>query len=342
MISVDCSVMNTKSKYLSRGERRRLSIAEEIVHGPSLLFIDEPCSSLSLLDESVLMMTFREMVNQDKTVVASVHQPSPSSFKLFDSILLLSKGRVVYHGVANGATKFFIQSPYNFDFSAYVNNPGDFLVDISAGQIEDVKKDIIDSTSLEIYYQSSELYKNLSTRIEKLKTRVARANVPTSKNPMNETFDEESANRRSTSFDVESPSNQQDAAGTISAFMASPYIPSVFRLIIIAAMEFFTCRPTDFETFFFKAGIVLQRAFVSLYRGWELTLGSMTLYILLACIFGWIIGDASKQIYNSTSFFAIGALILLICNVYFISHLFKSNEVSSILTFVTIVMTIRS
>lgn len=61
-----------KAKNLSKGERRRLSIAEEIVHGPHLLLIDEPTTNLDLHDTSVMMQTFREMVNQDRTVVATL------------------------------------------------------------------------------------------------------------------------------------------------------------------------------------------------------------------------------------------------------------------------------
>ena len=67
---------NKKVKHITPGERRRLSIAEEIVHGPSLLLIDEPTTDLDIHDESIMMMTFREMVNQDRTVIATAHQVS--------------------------------------------------------------------------------------------------------------------------------------------------------------------------------------------------------------------------------------------------------------------------
>ena len=65
-----------KAKHISKGERRRLSIAEEIVSGPYLLLMDEPTTGLDMHDESVMMQTFREMVNQDRTVVTSMHQVS--------------------------------------------------------------------------------------------------------------------------------------------------------------------------------------------------------------------------------------------------------------------------
>lgn len=69
-------VQSKKVKSLTKGELRRLSIAEEIVHGPSLLLIDEPTTGLTPQDESVMLRTFREMVNQDRTVVAAMYHVS--------------------------------------------------------------------------------------------------------------------------------------------------------------------------------------------------------------------------------------------------------------------------
>ena len=67
----------TKTKDLSRGCLRRLSIAEEIVHGPSLILVDEPITDLDHKDIPIIMTrTFRELVNQDRTVICTMHQVS--------------------------------------------------------------------------------------------------------------------------------------------------------------------------------------------------------------------------------------------------------------------------
>ena len=66
-------IANVKAKHLTPGARKRLSIAEEIVHGPPLLLIDEPLTGLDPKDIAILMNVFREMVNQDRTVVATAH-----------------------------------------------------------------------------------------------------------------------------------------------------------------------------------------------------------------------------------------------------------------------------
>jgi ABC-type multidrug transport system ATPase subunit len=67
-------VQDVKSKDLSPGELKRLSIAEEIVHGPMLLLVDEPVTGLAPKDAAVVMNVFREMVNQDRTVIVTLHQ----------------------------------------------------------------------------------------------------------------------------------------------------------------------------------------------------------------------------------------------------------------------------
>jgi len=69
-------VADTKTKKLTAGELRLVSIAEEIVNGSPLLFVDEPLAGLSVKETSVLMKTFREMVNKDQTVVGTFREPS--------------------------------------------------------------------------------------------------------------------------------------------------------------------------------------------------------------------------------------------------------------------------
>jgi ABC-type multidrug transport system ATPase subunit len=132
------SVVYKKVKYLNRGEYKRLSIAEEMVHGPKLLLMDEPTTGVSLYETSILMATFREMVNADRTVVATMYQPTTEAFNLFDSLMLLSKGRVIYAGRISAATEFFTTSPYQYAIESF-GNPADFLADISAGQLPDNK-----------------------------------------------------------------------------------------------------------------------------------------------------------------------------------------------------------
>ena len=71
-----------RTKFLSPGELRVLAIAEEIVSGSSVVFVDEPLKDLSTKEQAIVMSAFREMVNQGKTVCITLHEPSNEVFQL--------------------------------------------------------------------------------------------------------------------------------------------------------------------------------------------------------------------------------------------------------------------
>jgi ABC-type multidrug transport system ATPase subunit len=84
---------------LSYEQKKRLSIAVELVAAPSLLFLDEPTSGLGARSALLICRLLRRISNQNRTVVATIHQPSSAVFELFDDLLLLRKGgSVTYHG----------------------------------------------------------------------------------------------------------------------------------------------------------------------------------------------------------------------------------------------------
>lgn len=100
--SADTIVGNAKVRGLSGGERKRLSIACEMIASPPVVFLDEPTSGLDSFQATQVIETLRGLANQGKTIVAVIHQPSQHAFQLFDDLLLLSEGRQMYFGeVAN-------------------------------------------------------------------------------------------------------------------------------------------------------------------------------------------------------------------------------------------------
>jgi ABC-type multidrug transport system ATPase subunit len=126
----------TKVKYLSEGQTRRLSIAEELVVGPMVVLLDEPITGLDARESSIIItQTLREIVNQDRTVVCTMHEPSAAVFEVFDTLVLMSKGRLVYMGPADKAVNFFISSPSLGVSNSNHRNPAEFLFDISGGSV---------------------------------------------------------------------------------------------------------------------------------------------------------------------------------------------------------------
>ncbi|KAG0559801.1 hypothetical protein KC19_10G129800 [Ceratodon purpureus] len=97
---------------LSGGEKRRLSIALQILTRPRLLFLDEPTSGLDSAAAYFVVSTLKNLAKDGRTVISVIHQPSSEVFALFDNLALLSKGRTVYFGEAASASEFFAASNY--------------------------------------------------------------------------------------------------------------------------------------------------------------------------------------------------------------------------------------
>lgn len=86
---------------ISGGERRRLTLGMELTFNPYLLMCDEVTSGLDAASAARIVRTLKRLaVRQGRTVIATIHQPRASILAMFDQLLLLSGGRVVYYGPA--------------------------------------------------------------------------------------------------------------------------------------------------------------------------------------------------------------------------------------------------
>ncbi|XP_065217134.1 protein scarlet-like [Planococcus citri] len=111
---------------LSGGERKRLSVATELLMNPALLFCDEPTTGLDSFTALKLMTIMRNMTSQGgKTIICSIHQPSVKIFDLFHQIILLHKGKVAFCGTTENALEFFQSIGYFYNKQ---QNPADYLV----------------------------------------------------------------------------------------------------------------------------------------------------------------------------------------------------------------------
>uniref|UniRef100_A0A803MQ74 ABC transporter domain-containing protein n=1 Tax=Chenopodium quinoa TaxID=63459 RepID=A0A803MQ74_CHEQI len=84
---------------LSVEQRKRLTIAVELVANPSIMFMDEPTSGLDARAAAIIMRVVRNTVNTGRTVICTIHQPSIDIFESFDELFLLKQGgQVLYAG----------------------------------------------------------------------------------------------------------------------------------------------------------------------------------------------------------------------------------------------------
>lgn len=90
-------------KQLSGGQRKRVSIAVELVTKPSVIFLDEPTSGLDPATEDRIMRLFRQIAESGRTVVMTTH--AMENVQLFDKIVILMRGKLVFYGKPEDALK---------------------------------------------------------------------------------------------------------------------------------------------------------------------------------------------------------------------------------------------
>ncbi|XWS42285.1 hypothetical protein CRYUN_Cryun16bG0001700 [Craigia yunnanensis] len=84
---------------LSTEQRKRLTIAVELVSNPSILFLDEPTSSLDARAAAIVMRAAKNVVGTGRTIICTIHQPSIDIFEAFDELILLKNGgSLIYFG----------------------------------------------------------------------------------------------------------------------------------------------------------------------------------------------------------------------------------------------------
>ncbi|KAM0951253.1 putative ABC-type xenobiotic transporter [Dioscorea sansibarensis] len=84
---------------LSTEQRKRLTIAVELVANPSILFMDEPTSGLDARAAAIVMRAVKNVAETGRTVVCTIHQPSIDIFEAFDELMLIKPGgKLIYSG----------------------------------------------------------------------------------------------------------------------------------------------------------------------------------------------------------------------------------------------------
>ncbi|CAK8543693.1 unnamed protein product [Lathyrus sativus] len=154
---------------LSTEQRKRLTIAVELVANPSIIFMDEPTSGLDARAAAIVMRTVRNTVDTGRTVVCTIHQPSIDIFESFDELLLLKQGgKEIYVGPLGHHSSNLISY---FEGNQGVNkikdgyNPATWMLEITSSSKEvELGIDFAD------LYKNSELYRRNKTLIEELST----------------------------------------------------------------------------------------------------------------------------------------------------------------------------
>uniref|UniRef100_A0A669B3W5 ATP-binding cassette sub-family G member 8 n=1 Tax=Oreochromis niloticus TaxID=8128 RepID=A0A669B3W5_ORENI len=120
-------VGNNYIRGVSGGERRRVSIAVQLLWNPGILILDEPTSGLDSFTAHNLVITLSRLARGNRLVLLSVHQPRSDIFQLFDLVVLMSSGSAVYCGAAREMVPYF--TALGHPCPRYCN-PSDYYVDL--------------------------------------------------------------------------------------------------------------------------------------------------------------------------------------------------------------------
>ncbi|XP_042025333.1 ABC transporter G family member 21 [Salvia splendens] len=140
---------------VSGGERKRVSIGQEMLVNPSLLLLDEPTSGLDSTTAQRIIATLRWVARGGRTIVTTIHQPSSRLFRMFDKVVVLSEGSPIYSGAAARAMDYFASIGYEPGFNFV--NPADFLLDLANGVTPDPRQEDDDDQNQEFHGRQDDL-----------------------------------------------------------------------------------------------------------------------------------------------------------------------------------------
>ncbi|KAG2177326.1 hypothetical protein INT43_007983 [Umbelopsis isabellina] len=173
---MDTVVGNAFVRGLSGGERKRLSIAEQMTTRSTINCWD--CSTRGLDASSALdyVRSLRIITNIfHNTTVASLYQASDSIFNLFDKLLVLDEGRVIYFGPTTDAKAYFEDMGY---FCPDRKSTPDFLTGLCNPLEREIKPGFEDKVPLDCYgfeqrYKESDIHQNMMKQLAQYEEEVS-------------------------------------------------------------------------------------------------------------------------------------------------------------------------
>ncbi|KAL4625244.1 hypothetical protein ACB092_05G011200 [Castanea dentata] len=152
---------------LSTEQRKRLTIAVELVANPSIIFMDEPTSGLDARAAAIVMRTVRNTVDTGRTVVCTIHQPSIDIFEAFDELFLMKRGgQEIYVGPLGHHSSHLIKYFESIEGVKKIKdgyNPATWMLEVTSSAEE-----ITLGVDFSNVYRNSDLYRRNKVLIQEL------------------------------------------------------------------------------------------------------------------------------------------------------------------------------
>lgn len=153
---------------ISGGERRRVSIASQLLQDPKVILLDEPTTGLDSMTANQIVVLLAELARRDRVVIVTIHQPRSELFRVFNRIAIMSLGELVFCGEPGEMVDFF--SGLGYECPEYCN-PFDIYVDLTSVDTRCSEREAATSCRMhEIMssYQSSEIYQSMLEKTEQV------------------------------------------------------------------------------------------------------------------------------------------------------------------------------
>ncbi|XP_017667125.1 PREDICTED: ATP-binding cassette sub-family G member 5 isoform X2 [Lepidothrix coronata] len=154
---------------ISGGERRRVSVAAQLLQDPKVMLLDEPTTGLDCLTANQLVLLLSELAHRDRIVILTIHQPRSELFRLFDKIAIMSFGEMVFCGNPMEMITFFSDCGYSCPEQS---NPFDYYVDLTSVDTRSKERELETYSRVQEIvssYKNSEIFSKVLTAIEKTK-----------------------------------------------------------------------------------------------------------------------------------------------------------------------------
>ncbi|KAI1459670.1 P-loop containing nucleoside triphosphate hydrolase protein [Annulohypoxylon moriforme] len=138
----DCAdnlIGNEMVKGISGGEKRRVSIAIQILTDPRVLLLDEPTSGLDAFTASSILEVLQGLAREGRTLILTIHQARSDIFNHFGNVLLLARGgSPAYAGAAKDMLPYFNSLGYQ---CPQHTNPADFALDLITIDLQEARRE---------------------------------------------------------------------------------------------------------------------------------------------------------------------------------------------------------
>ena len=121
-------------KGVSGGERKRTSIGVELITDPNLIFLDEPTTGLDSFTATSVIESLRDLAQSGRTVISTIHQPNSDIFEVFDRLMLMAAGKIIYYNKASLAVDYFSGIGYP---CPEMTNPADYFMSIMSVEAQE-------------------------------------------------------------------------------------------------------------------------------------------------------------------------------------------------------------